>query len=92
MTNITHTASKESMLSFIRPLHFDTFGIHNPAGLQLLTLPAPIPDKEKKINLNFYFHISSWCLKRFYEGLKGLSEMHRAGKVNKTPTCLKSCE
>ena len=34
----------------------------------LLTLPAPILDKEKKINLNFYFHASLWCLKRFYEG------------------------
>ena len=22
-----------------------------------------------KINLNFYFHTSFWCLKRFYEGL-----------------------
>ena len=34
----------------------------------LLTLPTPILDKEKKINLNFYFHASLWCLKRFYEG------------------------
>ena len=25
---------------------------------------------EIKINLNFYFHTSLWCLKRFYEGLK----------------------
>ena len=24
---------------------------------------------EIKINLNFYFHTSLWCLKRFYEGL-----------------------
>ena len=22
-----------------------------------------------KINLNFYFHTSLWCLKKFYEGL-----------------------
>ena len=27
---------------------------------------------EIKINLNFCFHTSLWCLKRFYEGLKGL--------------------
>ena len=27
---------------------------------------------EIKINLNFYFYTSLWCLKRFYEGLKGL--------------------
>ena len=26
----------------------------------------------KKINLNFSFHTFLWCLKRFYEGLKGL--------------------
>ena len=38
----------------------------------LLTLLAPIPDKEKKVNLNFYFHISLWCLRRFYDGLLGL--------------------
>ena len=35
-----------------------------------LTLPVPILDNEEKINLNFYFHISLWCLKRFYESLK----------------------
>ena len=33
----------------------------------LLTYPVPIPDEEKKIKLNFYFHTSLWCL-RFYEG------------------------
>ena len=34
----------------------------------------PYPGRRKKINLNlnFYFHTSLWCLKRFYEGLKGL--------------------
>ena len=37
-----------------------------------LTLPVPIPDEEKKIMLNFYFHTYMWCLKRFYEGLKDL--------------------
>ena len=34
-----------------------------------LTLSAQIRDEEKKINLNFYFHISLWCPKKFYEGL-----------------------
>ena len=29
-------------------------------------------NEEKKIKLNVYFHTSLWCLKRFYEGLKGL--------------------
>ena len=30
-----------------------------------LTLNVPIPDRVKKLNLNFYFHASLWCLKRF---------------------------
>ena len=33
---------------------------------------CPIPDNEKKINLNFYFHTSLLSLKRFYGGLWGL--------------------
>ena len=32
----------------------------------------PDPGRREKINLNFYFHTSLWCLKRFCEGLKGL--------------------
>ena len=35
---------------------------------QTLTLNVPIPDKNKKSNLNFYCHTSLWRLKRFYEG------------------------
>ena len=41
----------------------------------------------EKINLNFYFLTSFWCLKRFYEGLTGifilikLSEKHGRGRV-----------
>ena len=31
-------------------------------------------DEDKKINFNFYFHTSLWCLKRFYEGRKYLHE------------------
>ena len=30
----------------------------------------PDPEQREKINLNFHFHTSSWCSKRFYEGLK----------------------
>ena len=30
----------------------------------------PNPGRRKKIKLNFYFHFSLWCLKKFYEGLK----------------------
>ena len=32
---------------------------------------------EIKIELNFYFHTSLWCLKRFYEGLKALTLVYR---------------
>ena len=29
----------------------------------------PDPEQREKIYLNFYFHFSLWCLKRFYEGI-----------------------
>ena len=32
----------------------------------------PDPGRREKLNLNFYFHTPLRCLKRFYEGLKGL--------------------
>ena len=49
-----------------------------------LTLLHPDRGRRGKINLNFYFHTSLWCLKRFLRPfiLIQLSEMHRAGKVN----------
>ena len=37
--------------------------------LSYLNPPRPDPGRREKINLNFYFHTSLWCLKRFYEGL-----------------------
>ena len=37
-----------------------------------IVLTRPNPGRREKINLNFYFHTSLWCLKRFYEGLKDL--------------------
>ena len=33
---------------------------------------CPNPGQREKINLNFSFCTSLWCLKRFYKGLKGL--------------------
>ena len=30
------------------------------------------PGRREKISLTFYFYASLWCLKRFYEGFKGL--------------------
>ena len=40
--------------------------------LYCLNLSCLNPERREKIKLNFYFHTSSWCLERFYEGLKGL--------------------
>ena len=50
---------------------------HNLIKLSLLTLPTLFISEsciKIKINLNVYFHTSLWCLKRFYEDLKGLHE------------------
>ena len=48
----------------------------------LLTLSVSIPNEEKK--LNFYFHTSLRCRKRFLKAfiLIQLSEIHGAGRVN----------
>ena len=46
--------------------------VHTFKRTKNLTLSVPILDEKKKNNLNFYFHISLWSVKRFYEGLKGL--------------------
>ena len=49
----------------------------------LLTLPIqPISEwcTEIKINLNFYFYTSLWCLWNFYEGLKGFHKPFEAPK------------
>ena len=35
------------------------------------------PGRREKIKLNFYFHTSLRCLKRFYEGLKDLEGLHK---------------
>ena len=58
------------------------YGFEKPSAIQQraiipaikgrLTLPALFISKsciKLKINLNFYFHTSLWCLKRFCEGL-----------------------
>ena len=51
--------------------------ISEPPWLKRITLTLPVPCISESciwitIKLNFYFHPSLWCLKRFYEGLKGL--------------------
>ena len=40
-------------------------------GITGLTLRRPNYEWREKIKLNFYFNTSLWCLKRFYEDLKG---------------------
>ena len=46
---------------------------------QFITPSTRISDSsiEVKINWNIYFHTSLWCLKRFYEGLKGFHKSFR---------------
>ena len=41
-------------------------------GLKYINPSRPDPGRREKINLYFYFHTSSWCLKRFHEGPEGL--------------------
>ena len=41
------------------------------ASTDALNPPRPNPERREKIKLSFYFHTSLWCLKSFYEGLKG---------------------
>ena len=44
----------------------------NFMGTYLLLNPSlPEPGQRENANFNFYFHASLWCLKRFYEGVKG---------------------
>ena len=42
---------------------------------QNFNLSRPYPGQREKINLNFYVHTSLRCLKRFYEGIKGLHKI-----------------
>ena len=44
----------------------------------------PNPGRREKIKLNFYFHTSLRCPKRFYEGLKLHS--HRGDELHRPPS------
>ena len=59
----SYTAFKNALLSFIRPKHVDTFGIHNPIGLQLLTrLRLGFSHlNEHKFRHNFRDFLNSLC-------------------------------
>ena len=53
--------------------HYSTdirsFSDHRSLSSETFNLSYPDPRRREKINLNFYFHTSLWCLKRFYKGL-----------------------
>ena len=40
--------------------------------IDFLNPSRPDPGRREKINLNIFFYISLWSLKRFCDGLKGL--------------------
>ena len=55
--------------------------VDKQAGIPKILLKSPLGSvnpycadagRREKINLSFYFHASLWCLKTFYEGLRGL--------------------
>ena len=37
--------------------------------INIINLSRRNPGRREKTKLNFYYHTSFWCLKRFYEGL-----------------------
>ena len=70
---------KRNQLQYIQTSRL-IFNVNQLIGFQMiqtstLTLPVTCIFQsciEIKIKLNFYFHNSLWCLKSFYEDLKGL--------------------
>ena len=45
------------------------------------------PGRREKINLNFYFHISLWFLKRFYKDLDGDKIIVKIRSVKSVKNC-----
>ena len=52
------------------------------ASTRYLTLPVPIPDEEKKMKLNFYFHTSFWSSKSFMTALKAFIKPYEAPQIS----------
>ena len=50
-------------------------------------LICPNPGRREKIKLNLYFHTFLWCLKRFYEGLKGCVYSSKNWKISYLFVC-----
>ena len=61
----------KSLITSIKKTLRMVINYYNIMMIELLHLnpSRPDPGQREKINLNFYFHTSLWCLKRFYEGL-----------------------
>ena len=63
------SSSKFSILFWVKLQSWNIFLV-SELKILLLNPSRPNPGRREKIKLNFYFHTSLWCLKRFYEGLK----------------------
>ena len=58
------------VISFLENVHRVIFICVNPF--------RPDPGRKMKTNLNFYFYLSLWCFKMFYEGLQDLHKTFEA--------------
>ena len=63
--NRTLPKTKEIIMEHWNLLHINPSLAEIFQNPPILAPPVPIPDKEKKIKLSFYFHTSLWCLKGF---------------------------
>ena len=55
-----------------------TANVHGLCSITFIVNPSrPNPRQREKLSLNFYFHTSFWRLKRLYEDLKGLKDLHK---------------
>ena len=61
-----------SIVKFSTNLSASVFCFPGMCTIFIINTFHPVTGQREKVNLNFYFHTSFWCLKRFYEGLKGL--------------------
>ena len=83
--NRTLPKTKEIIMEHWNLLHINPSLAEIFQNPPILAPPVPIPDKEKKIKLSFYFHTSLWCLKGFMKALKAVIKPfeapQRSGKV-----------
>ena len=70
---IKHNSHLNKEYSFVYDFHFNA--------------SRPYPERREKINLNFCFHTSLWCRKRFCKGLKGLHKTFWGNKKKRKQKC-----